>query len=288
MFLWGARLSRFELYYKVIKNYILGRVADAQDIGESYDMVSSTYDSAFICSMRRYNVAMLSQLEVPQEATILDLACGTGFNSEWLLNQYPSITIDGVDISDKMLQKTTEKLDGKVQLFHMTMLDYLRQCPDNSYDIVVCGWALKYQSPITVLRECKRVLKPKGQIGVILNTKNTLPEVRKVYTQLLISNSGQVGNLMLELPNPKDQKDLESWFVQAGLVPFKATEGQLIYRFETAGKAVDWVTSTGALAGFDVMLNLRDESIKKQMTTLFEQHGIFGITHKFVWGGAAK
>lgn len=277
-------MGRLEICCKVIKKYILGEVVDVNDIGNSYNLVSSTYDAAFLAIMQKYNIKMLSNLVVKEDANILDLACGTGFNAKWLMQKYQGVRIDAVDISEEMLKKAAKKLAGSAQLFNMSMLDYLRKCPDNSYDIVVCGWALKYQPPLKVLRECKRVLRPGGQIGVIVNRKSTLPEVRKVYPALLAANSNNLGNLMMELPNPNDQKELAAWFTKTGLVPLKMAEDAHVFRFGTALAAADWVTSTGALAGFDVMLNLRDERIKRQMAALFEQYGLLSITHTFVWG----
>lgn len=271
---------------KVIKKYIFGEVVDVEAIGNAYNSVSSTYDAAFLEVMRQYNTAMLSKLAVKENARILDLACGTGFNSNWLVQHYPGISIDGVDISEKMLARAAEKLAGRAYFFNLNMLDYLRQCPENSYDVVVCGWALKYQPPLKVLSECKRVLKPNGQIGVIVNTKSTLPEVRKVYAKLLAANSKKLGNLMLELPNPRDKSELADWFTRAGLRPVEVGEDAHRFCFETAPKAVEWVTSTGALAGFDVMLDLREPAIRRQMAALFEQYGLLSITHTFVWGVA--
>lgn len=279
-------MSWLELCGKVTKNYLLGQIVDVKAIGDSYNFVSNTYDTAFLSVMQQYNIAMLSNLAVPEQAKILDLACGTGFNAKWLCETYPSISIDGVDISENMLAQAAEKLAGRANFFNMSMLDYLRQCPENSYDIVVCGWALKYQPPLDVLSECKRVLKPGGQIGIIVNTKNTLPEVRKVFTKLLAANSKRLGNLMMELPNPRDKSELAGWFTKAGLAPIEIREDAHKFCFETAPKAVEWVTSTGALAGFDVMLDLRQQSVRKQMAVLFQQYGFLSITHTFVWGVA--
>lgn len=286
--MWGIKMGRIHLYYKVLKYYILGNIVTAGDIGNSYNRVSGGYNEQFLNTMQKYNVVMLSQLNLPKEARVLDLACGTGFNSEWLLSIRPKYQIDAVDISEGMLKQAEMRLGGKASLFKASMLDFLKSCEDESYDRIVCSWALKYQPPAQVLKECKRVLKAGGELGLILNSKNTLPEVRKIYKRLLIKNSKNIKKLMLELPNPKDERQLSHWLKKAGFQETRTFRGMQKFSFASTAAMTEWMTSTGALAGFDVMVDLRDTAVKGQISELFIKYGMSSITHDFVWGIAKK
>ena len=286
--MWGVKMSRLQLYYNVLKYFLTGNTVKASDIANSYNAVSSGYDNEFVKVMHRYNVSMLSMLNVPPEARILDLACGTGFNSEWLLHNHPDAVIDGTDISEGMLQQADRKLGGRVRLSQASMLDFLGQCKAETYDVVVCSWAIKYQTPLEVLQECCRVLKKGGQIGVIVNSKATLPEIRKIYKYLLINNSAKTKKLMMELPNPRNKEQLYRWFRASGFTDIKTSGGFHKFRFESSRDAAEWVTSTGALAGFDVMLDLREAGMKEQISQLLDSFDITSITHDFVIGVAEK
>ncbi|MCX7747785.1 MAG: class I SAM-dependent methyltransferase [Clostridia bacterium] len=281
-------MGRVQLWYKVLKNYLLGNVVTPTDIGNSYDLVSSSYNDRFLNIMHKYNIVMLSQISLPEQAKVLDLACGTGFNSEYLLGLRPNYTIDGVDISEGMLKEAALRLRGKVNLYQDSMLSFLKNCKDEEYHMIICSWALKYQPPLEVLKECNRALKPGGQIAVILNSRHTLPEIRRIYKHLLIRNSKGIKKLMLELPNPKNEKHLKKWFIKAGFEEIYTFGGAEKFRFDSTEDMTQWVTSTGALAGFDIMVDLHDRNIKEQVSNLFRQFGIMTVTHDFVWGRAKK
>lgn len=281
-------MGRLQLYYKVFKNFLAGNTVETADIANSYNGVSSGYDTEFVNIMHQYNVSMLSMLRIPPRARILDLACGTGFNSEWLLHIYPDAMIDGTDISEGMLGEAEKKLRGKAKLSQASMLGFLGQCKTGTYDSIVCSWALKYQPPLKVLKECNRVLKKDGQIGIIVNSKATLPEIRRIYKSLLINNSGKINKLMLELPNPKNEKQLFKWFRISSFTDIKTSGGSHKFHFNSSKEAAEWVTSTGALAGFDIMLDLRDIGMKEQIAMLLNNLSINSVTHDFVIGVAKK
>jgi len=265
-----------------------GKMVDLYDIRDSYTTVSLTYDRNFSERMKKYNIQMMEKLNIDGKKRVLDLACGTGVNIEWLLNRNPNLIITGIDISRGMLERAQEKLAGKANLIETPMLQYLRSCGDASFDIITCSWALKYENPIETMRQCFRVMEKGGQIGVILNTKGTLPEVRKSYLRLINRDPDIVKKLMRELPSPKNEKRLRRVFARAGFKDIYTQYGSHAFCFASCEEAVKWVISTGALAGFDVMIDLRDEKIIGRLIELFEKDKAKTITHKFVWGVGIK
>ena len=89
---------------------------------------------------------------------------------------------------------------------------------------------------------------------------------------------------MKELPNPIHHKTFTRWFEKEGFSKIEVESGSHIFTFDNAQSVVSFVTSTGALAGFDAMIDMEDEEVKSSMIKLVDKKGIKTITHKYVWG----
>ena len=258
------------------------------DIASSYDVVSKGYDTYFLNTMHCYNDEVLSLLlkeSVGQQ--VLDLACGTGYNTQFLIKNGIEAEITLVDLSEGMLEQARQKAinsKGKLTFVHQDMLSYLRSCPDGKYDTVICMWAIKYQPPMQVIKECERVLKEGGRMAVIVNTADTLPEIRTVYPRLLVKNALSIRRIMIDLPNPKNSEVFEGWFKDCGFDVSLVRQSSQCFDFENAEELVEFVTSTGALAGYDRMINLRSDKIKGQMIQYFKSKQVYSTEHRFVYG----
>ena len=89
---------------------------------------------------------------------------------------------------------------------------------------------------------------------------------------------------MKELPNPNTEKKFIRWFKSEDFKVIESKEGSHIFQFNDTYDLVSFVTSTGALAGFDAMINMKDKEVKLSMVKLFDDRNIKTITHKYVWG----
>lgn len=258
------------------------------DIASSYDTVSKGYDTYFLKTMHRHNDEVLSLLlkeSVGQQ--VLDLACGTGYNTQFLIKHGVEAEITLVDLSEGMLSQAKEKAvnnNKQLNFVHQDMLSYLQSCPDGKYDTVICMWAIKYQPPKQVIKECSRVLKEGGRMAVIVNTADTLPEIRALYPKLLVRNVLSIRQIMIDLPNPKNSEVLEGWFTDCGFDVTLAQKSSQRFRFANTAELVEFVTSTGALAGYDRMIDLRSDKIKQQMVHYFDKKQINSTEHRFVYG----
>lgn len=279
-------MKRFLLYIKVFTLFLKKRFISTEDIGLSYDKVSQKYKKIYLQKMHSYNYQLLQKtidfLKNKNNLHVLDLAGGTGYNTENLKQYCHNCRYDVVDISKGMLKQVPKSTD--VACFQSDMISFLQQSEENKYDLIICSWALKYQNPQKIIKQCFRILKKNGIFAVIVNTKQTLPEVRKIYSSLLYENISSLQKLMLELPNPKNEQQLNKWITKKGFQKKFSQSGSQVISFASSALAVEFVTSTGALAGFDMMLDLHNEKIKKQMITKFEQTKTKTITHYFVYG----
>ena len=112
-----------------------------------------------------------------------------------------------------------------------------------------------------------------------------MPQIRKIYPKLLIEYVDSINKLMFDLPMPNNAQQLERWAKKAGLKNCRVTSKKQEFYFTDWNRAAKFVTSTGALAGYDAMLDLKNEKI---FNTLVEQLQKFFtkpcITHHFVMG----
>ncbi len=275
---------------KIAKLFLKSNFTDLKDIATSYNRVSKNYEEVFLKEMHVYNEEMLKNLinssdnYIDKEISILDLACGTGFNSKFLSKTFSKSNFTLVDISEGMLNEAKRNCIFKAKFIESDMLSYLKSCNDNSFDIVICAWAIKYQNPKKIIKEVSRALKSDGYFAVIVNLKSTLPEIRKIYRALVVKNYKDITKLMKELPNPKNENVFRKWFIKNKFLVKNIKFGKHIFKFENTNEAIDFVTNTGALAGFDTMINMQSNKVKDNMIDLFNNKGIKTITHKYVWG----
>lgn len=276
---------------KICKLFLTNKFTDLSDIAKSYTRVSKNYDEVFLKEMHRYNEEMLMELtlkystiNLQEDINILDLACGTGFNSRFLNNKFSEAKFTLVDISKGMLNEAKNNCNFHSNFIEKDMLSFLKSSNDNSFDIVVCAWAIKYQNPKKIIKEVSRVLKKDGYFAVIVNLKSTLPEVRKIYPSLVLKSYRNVDKIMKELPNPISENRFVKWFEESDFFKEKVKSGEHIFEFNSSEELTTFVTSTGALAGFDSMVNMQVNKVKDNMIDLFNNNGIKTITHKYVWG----
>jgi demethylmenaquinone methyltransferase/2-methoxy-6-polyprenyl-1,4-benzoquinol methylase len=126
-------------------------------IAPRYDMVNRIMTFRMDVRWRRRTVASLA---LPEGATVVDLACGTGDLCREL--SASGLTPIGVDLSFGMLAAARTE----APLVHG---DALRlPLPDGSVDGVTCGFALRnFESLPPFFAELARVLRPGGRIALL-------------------------------------------------------------------------------------------------------------------------
>ena len=284
-------MRKLKLLIKLGSLLMQGKKVKDEQIGESYTEVSPYYEDYFLKEMHRYNHHLLDKVikAAPKHVErVLDLACGTGYNSAYLQQTYRKAEFNLVDISEGMLAQAKQKVLYRTNYIQESMLNFLHEQEDESFDVVICCWAIKYENPEQIIKEVYRVLKPEGVFGVIVNTKDTLPEIRKVYPKLLIEKYEDIQRVMLELPNPSNKKTFDRWFIKEGFKIQDGKTGKHEFKFDTCKDLAHWITHTGALAGFDEMINLRNDKTQEKMIELLDKEGIKQATHAFVWGAFKK
>ena len=143
-----------------------------------YDRISRFYDFLTAAFERKYAEMALEYLSVKEGETVLEIGFGSGHCLRQIARSVSkSGEVYGIDISTAMLEVTKRKLEkaqlmGRVELY----------CGDaaslpwegNTFDAVFMSFTLElFDTPEIpkVLEEVKRVLKPRGRLGVVSMSK---------------------------------------------------------------------------------------------------------------------
>ncbi|HMG15983.1 MAG TPA: class I SAM-dependent methyltransferase [Saprospiraceae bacterium] len=133
----------FETWNKVAKLY--------QDKFMDLDLYDDTYDT-FCDQIAKAN------------STILEIGCGPGIITKYLLNKRPDFKIDAIDISPKMIALAkTNNPKANFMVMDTRKIDKLATI----FDAVVCGFCLPYLSKSDcskLMNDCSKILADKGII----------------------------------------------------------------------------------------------------------------------------
>ena len=133
----------------------------------------------------RWKRMLVGRLPDSVSPRALDLACGTGGISRLLAARYPSGNIDAVDINPEMLRRARARTPATNVAYHTAGMQAL-PFPDQSYDIVTGGYALRNAPSLSqALREIYRVLKPGGIAAFLEFSASSRKPLRRLQYALL-------------------------------------------------------------------------------------------------------
>jgi ubiquinone/menaquinone biosynthesis C-methylase UbiE len=288
-------MSRTGLALRALRLTVTGSKADPTP---DYDVAGPSYDDYFTRVMGEHASALLDSMSFRPGATVVELACGTGHLTAQIARRLAGQgTIRAVDKSPGMLAVARQKLarfgDLDVQLQQGDMTEFLRGLPSGSADAVVCGWAICYSRPATLLREIARVLRPgTGEVGLIETRKDALGALRHAFEQVVADDPALL-TAMIQVSLPRSKRTVDRWFRRAGLAPVRLFEGEQRLPCRTAAEAVEWVERSGAGAGFrDAFDPGREHEVRARLAAELDRHagtpGGVDLRHTFVRGVARR
>jgi demethylmenaquinone methyltransferase/2-methoxy-6-polyprenyl-1,4-benzoquinol methylase len=129
-------------------------------LGPTYDRYAAILSFGQDPRWRRF---LVSRVDVGQDATVLDVATGTGAVARELIAQ-KRCTVVGLDQSPEMLDEARRRLPASVRLVQAGA-DSI-PFPDGSFDGLTFTYLLRYvPDPPATLRELVRVVRPGGTIA---------------------------------------------------------------------------------------------------------------------------
>jgi MPBQ/MSBQ methyltransferase len=181
-------------------------LADRFDVNEFYghsDFMNFGYWDDDTRDQKQACENMMEQLLalIPNRSgTILDVACGKGASTAYLMKYYRPEMVTGINISEKQLQIARDRAPGcTFRVMDATDLDF----PDGSIDNVLCvEAAFHFDTREKFLKEVHRVLKPGGAV---------------VLSDILMTLEGEKKREMRTEKNyVKDPADYEAVLKRAG------------------------------------------------------------------------
>jgi demethylmenaquinone methyltransferase/2-methoxy-6-polyprenyl-1,4-benzoquinol methylase len=162
------------------------RVTRSKESAKSaYDRLSKWYDLLAGSSERKFTEIGLRELNIQEGEAVLEIGFGTG-HSLVTLAQQAGITgkVSGIELSEGMLKVAGERLrksglSNRVELRRGDAASL--PFPDQVFDAVFMSFVLElFDTPELplVLRECQRVLKSRGRMGVVALAKKEMSAVR--------------------------------------------------------------------------------------------------------------
>ncbi|OIJ13833.1 hypothetical protein BKP35_08640 [Anaerobacillus arseniciselenatis] len=131
-----------------------------------FDMKASTYDDWCVTPLGGFvdfieKNLMKEVAELKQNEKVLDLGCGTGAYSYWLLGE--GLHVTGIDISDRMLEMARTKPESNK--IHFIQGDvHTLPFSNETFDLIISNITLEFtENPNKVFNEVMRVLKDGGR-----------------------------------------------------------------------------------------------------------------------------
>lgn len=162
---------------------------------------------------------------------LLELGCGVGAQTEILLRRFPKLNIVGIDLNDNQLNAANEHLANFSQYKNRYSIQKMNaediEFESHSFDAAFLCWILEHvPSPINVLAEVRRVLKPGAKIIIteVMNSSFFLdpysPNVWKywmAYNDFQYENAGdpfvgaKLGNLLASAGFSQIETKVKTW-----------------------------------------------------------------------------
>ena len=130
-------------------------------IAKAYDEWAGQYDSNENKTRdldRKATIEMLTGLNFQQ---VLEIGCGTGKNTEWLITRAKEIM--AIDFSEGMLAKARQKINSNKVEFLLADLNSTWPLNDKQFDLVTCNLVLEHIKNLnSVFRQAYGKLKTGG------------------------------------------------------------------------------------------------------------------------------
>lgn len=130
---------------------------------EAYDKWSEQYDTNVNKTRDLEAVALREILADHTFESILEVGCGTGKNSQWLITKTKKLV--GADLSEEMLAKAKEKLSSSDATFVQADITQTWDFTQEKFDLITFSLVLEHIENLDfVFSEASKKLSPNGRV----------------------------------------------------------------------------------------------------------------------------
>jgi 2-polyprenyl-3-methyl-5-hydroxy-6-metoxy-1,4-benzoquinol methylase len=135
------------------------------DTRHAYNMWASQYDSNFNRTRDLEAKALRTTLKNIFFDGCLEIGCGTGKNTEWLMKKAKQIT--AVDLSDEMLAKAKEKITSDKVMFIQADITKEWTFKNGLYDLISFSLVLEHIENLnSIIKKASQSLKSDGHVYI--------------------------------------------------------------------------------------------------------------------------
>ena len=128
---------------------------------EAYNIWAENYDTEINKTRDMEGTAIRETLSFPEPVVILEIGCGTGKNTEWLLTKAKSIV--SVDFSPEMLSKARKKIKADNVKFIQSDIRKVWNFENLQFDMIICSLVLEHIEDLNfIFLQAGKVLKQGG------------------------------------------------------------------------------------------------------------------------------
>jgi ubiquinone/menaquinone biosynthesis C-methylase UbiE len=135
------------------------------DNKQAYDLWSKQYDSIENKTRDLEAKAIKEALDNIEIESCLEIGCGTGKNTEWLLQKANYIM--AIDFSEEMLSRAKKKINSDKVNFLQADITKEWNFTDNKFDIVTFSLVLEHIEDLDhIFKEAAKVIQPGGYVYI--------------------------------------------------------------------------------------------------------------------------
>jgi len=195
-----------------MRDYQKREKAESEHFDQLADATGETWwgstTPAGVERLRRRGRLLATALSAFTDPFVVELGCGTGAFSQYLLEQHPSLRLHGVDISVKAASVAAERLQIYPHAVFQQGSALALEYGDGSVDAVI-GCSILHHLPMPeALTEAFRVLRPSGMLW--------FSEPNMMNPQILLEKNIRFIGKMLQ--NTEDETTFFRWSIGRQLV----------------------------------------------------------------------
>ncbi len=131
------------------------------DTQQAYNLWASQYDNNQNKTRDLEGEALRQTLSSFYFENVLEIGCGTGKNTEWLITKAKHLT--AVDLSEEMLARAKAKVNSEQVEFIQADINQTWMFANQTYDLATCSLVLEHIENLeAVFQKVFAVLKPNG------------------------------------------------------------------------------------------------------------------------------